>query len=70
MVRGYNDFSPERYAAIYQDSGARFIEVKVFPSLTLVLVINMVNFSLPCVIYCRFVRNALKDSEIADFGDV
>lgn len=28
LVRGYNDFSPERYAAIYQDSGARFVEVK------------------------------------------
>ncbi|KAF5043420.1 Wyosine base formation [anaerobic digester metagenome] len=28
MVRGYNDFAPERYAAIYQDSGARFVEVK------------------------------------------
>ncbi len=28
VVRGYNDFAPERYAAIYQDSGARFIEVK------------------------------------------
>ena len=28
LVRGYNDFAPERYAAIYQDSGARFVEVK------------------------------------------
>ncbi len=28
VVRGYNDFSPEGYAAIYQDSGARFVEVK------------------------------------------
>ncbi len=28
VVRGYNDFAPERYAAIYQDSGARFVEVK------------------------------------------
>ncbi|NLZ30038.1 MAG: 4-demethylwyosine synthase TYW1 [Methanomicrobiales archaeon] len=28
VVRGYNDFAPEGYAAIYQDSGARFVEVK------------------------------------------
>jgi len=28
VVRGYNDLSPEGYAAIYQDSGARFVEVK------------------------------------------
>ena len=28
VVRGYNDFSPEGYAAIYQDSGALFVEVK------------------------------------------
>lgn len=28
VVKGLNDFSPEKYAAIYQDSGASFIEVK------------------------------------------
>jgi tRNA wybutosine-synthesizing protein 1 len=28
VVRGYNDFCPEGYAALYQDSGARFVEVK------------------------------------------
>ncbi|MCE5339385.1 MAG: 4-demethylwyosine synthase TYW1 [Methanomicrobiaceae archaeon] len=28
LVRGYNDFAPERYAAMYQGSGARFVEVK------------------------------------------
>lgn len=28
VVRSYNDTAPERYAAIYQDSGARFVEVK------------------------------------------
>ncbi len=28
VVRGYNDLSPEKYAAAYQDSGARFVEVK------------------------------------------
>jgi len=28
VVRGYNDFSPEGYAALYQGSGARFVEVK------------------------------------------
>ena len=28
LVKGLNDFSPENYAAILQDSGARFVEVK------------------------------------------
>jgi len=28
MVKGLNDFAPERYAAILQDSGARFVEIK------------------------------------------
>jgi tRNA wybutosine-synthesizing protein 1 len=28
LVRGLNDFAPERYAATLQDSGARFVEVK------------------------------------------
>ena len=28
LVRGLNDFAPEKYAAILQDSGARFVEVK------------------------------------------
>jgi tRNA wybutosine-synthesizing protein 1 len=28
LVQGLNDFAPERYAAILQDSGARFVEVK------------------------------------------
>ena len=28
LVEGLNDFSPEKYAAILQDSGARFVEVK------------------------------------------
>jgi tRNA wybutosine-synthesizing protein 1 len=28
LVKGLNDFAPERYAAILQDSGARFVEIK------------------------------------------
>jgi len=28
IVKGLNDFSPEKYAAILQDSGAQFVEVK------------------------------------------
>ena len=28
LVKGLNDFSPEKYAAILQNSGARFVEVK------------------------------------------
>ena len=28
LVRGLNDVAPERYAAILQDSGARFVEIK------------------------------------------
>jgi len=28
LVAGLNDFAPERYAALVQDSGARFVEVK------------------------------------------
>jgi tRNA wybutosine-synthesizing protein 1 len=28
LVKGLNDIAPERYAAILQDSGARFVEVK------------------------------------------
>jgi tRNA wybutosine-synthesizing protein 1 len=28
LVKGLNDFNPERYAAILQDSGARFVEIK------------------------------------------
>jgi tRNA wybutosine-synthesizing protein 1 len=28
LVKGLNDFSPEKYAATLQDSGARFVEVK------------------------------------------
>ncbi len=28
LVKGYNDFSPERYAALLQDSGPMFVEVK------------------------------------------
>ena len=28
LVKGLNDFSPEKYAAILQDSGAQFVEVK------------------------------------------
>jgi tRNA wybutosine-synthesizing protein 1 len=28
LVNEYNDIAPERYAAMYQDSGARFVEVK------------------------------------------
>lgn len=28
LVKGLNDFAPERYAAILQDAGARFVEIK------------------------------------------
>jgi tRNA wybutosine-synthesizing protein 1 len=28
LVRGLNDFAPERYAAMVQDSGAAFVEIK------------------------------------------
>ena len=28
LVRGLNDFAPERYAALLQDSGATFVEIK------------------------------------------
>jgi tRNA wybutosine-synthesizing protein 1 len=28
LVKGLNDFAPERYASILQDSGARFVEIK------------------------------------------
>jgi tRNA wybutosine-synthesizing protein 1 len=28
LVKGLNDFAPEKYAAILQDAGARFVEVK------------------------------------------
>lgn len=28
LVKGYNDIAPEGYAAIYQESGAQFVEVK------------------------------------------
>lgn len=28
LVKGLNDFSPEKYAAILQDAGARFVEIK------------------------------------------
>ncbi|RPI40881.1 MAG: 4-demethylwyosine synthase TYW1, partial [Methanoregulaceae archaeon] len=28
LVKGLNDFTPERYAAIVQDAGARFVEIK------------------------------------------
>ncbi len=28
LVKGLNDFAPERYAGILQDSGASFVEIK------------------------------------------
>ena len=28
LVKGLNDFAPERYAAILQDAGASFVEIK------------------------------------------